>query len=279
MPSSSFHDVGRVTLICVRVGSDLFLTDERLFMQTNRFTVLSRVARSAGLLSALAALAVSSAPARAESPSPANVVRLTASATQELTQDLLIVTLQANREGTQAAEVQSGLKQILEAALTEARKSAHPQGMEVRTGSFSVQPRYNSSGRVNGWQGSAQLVLEGTDVARITQTTGRLNQLNVINVSYGLSRALREQYESALTSQAIARFKTRASQIAADFGLKGYTLGDIAVSSTDPGFEPRPYMLQAMRAKSAEMADAPLPVEPGKGSLSVTVSGQVVLTP
>ena len=77
--------------------------------------------------------------------------------------------------------------------------------MAVRTGYFSVQPRYNSSGRVNGWQGSAQLILEGTDIARITQTSGRLNQLNVINVGYGLSRALREQHESALTSQAIAR--------------------------------------------------------------------------
>lgn len=232
-------------------------------------------------LAALSAvtMAFSTMPAYAEPDSPANVVRFTASATQELTQDLLIVTLQANREGVQAAEVQAGLKQLLESALADARKSAQVQGMEVRTGAFSVQPRYNSAGRVNGWQGSAQLILEGTDVARITQTTGRLNQLNVINVSYGLSRGLREQYESSLTSQAIARFKTRASQIASDFGLKGYKLGDIAVSSTDPGFEPRPYMLQAMRAKSAEMADAPLPVEPGKGSLSVTVSGQVVLTP
>lgn len=150
--------------------------------------------------------------------------------------------------------------------------------MEVRTGAFTVQPRYNSSGRVNGWQGFAQLILEGTDVARITQTTGRLNQLNVINVSYGLSRGLREQYESSLTSQAITRFKARAAQIASDFGMKGYTLGDVSVSSTDPGFEPRPYMAKAM-AMRAEAADAPLPVEPGKGVLSVTINGQVNLKP
>jgi len=217
-------------------------------------------------------------PSHAEADAPHNVVRFATSATQELTQDLLSITLQANKEGAQAAEVQAGLKQLLEAALTEARKSAQPNGMEVRTGSFSVQPRYNSSGRVNGWQGTAQLILEGTDIARITQTSGRLNQLNVVNVGYGLSRGLREQYESALTSQAIARFKTRASQIASDFGLKGYSLGDVSVSSTEPGFEPRPYMMKAMSSR-AEMADAPLPVEPGKGVLSVTVSGQVVLKP
>lgn len=219
-----------------------------------------------------------SAASRADTGLPSNVVRFSSSATQEVNQDMMSVTLQATREGTQAAEVQAALKQMLDAALSEARKSAKEQGMEVRTGAFSVQPRYNNSGKVNGWQGIAQLILEGTDLARISQTTGRLNQLNVTNVSYGLSRGLREQYESSLTSQAIARFKTRATQIAADFGMKGYALGEVSVSSTDPGFEPRPYMVKAM-AMRAEAADAPLPVEPGKGVLSVTVNGQVTLTP
>lgn len=225
-----------------------------------------------------AALALTSAASRADTGPAHNAVRFSTSATQELTQDLLSITLQATREGSQAGEVQAGLKQVMEAALAEARKTAQSQGMEVRTGAFSVQPRYNSSGRINGWQGFAQLILEGTDITRITQATGRLNQLNVTNVSYGLSRALREQYESSLTSQAIARFKARASQIAADFGMKGYTLGEVSVSSGDPGFEPRPYLPKAM-AMRAEAADAPLPVEPGKGVLSVTVNGQVNLTP
>ncbi len=226
------------------------------------------------------ALALTSAASRADTGPSQNIVRFSTSATQEVTQDLLSITLQATREGSQAAEVQAGLKQVMEAALSEARKTAQAQGMEVRTGAFSVQPRYNSTGRINGWQGFAQLILEGTDIARITQATGRLNQLNVISVNYGLSRALREQYESSLTSQAIARFKTRASQIAADFGMKGFTLGEVSVSSTDPGFEPRPYLAKAMAmAMRAEAADAPLPVEPGKGVLSVMVNGQVNLTP
>lgn len=241
--------------------------------------MLSRAVRRQLIpVAAAASMLALALPSHAQADAPHNVVRFATTATQELTQDLLTITLQANKEGSQAAEVQAGLKQMLEAALTEARKSAQPNAMEVRTGYFSVQPRYNSSGRVNGWQGSAQLILEGTDIARITQTSGRLNQLNVVNVGYGLSRALREQYESALTSQAIARFKARASQIATDFGLKGYALSDVSVSSTEPGFEPRPYLMKAASAR-AEMADAPLPVEPGKGVLSVTVNGQVVLKP
>ncbi|MFT3856601.1 MAG: SIMPL domain-containing protein [Aquabacterium sp.] len=230
-------------------------------------------------LAAVLGAFVLNASAQTQPEPPRNAVRFAATATEEVTQDLLTITLQAFREGSQAGEVQAQLKQVLESALTEARKSAQPNGMEVRTGGFSVQPRYNNSGRITGWQGSAQLILEGTDVARIAQTSGRLNQLNVINVGYGLSRQLRERRESELTTQAIERFKTRATQIASDFGMKGYALAEVSVSSTDPGFVPRPYMAMAARAKTMEAADAPLPLEPGKGVLQVTVEGQVVLKP
>ena len=101
--------------------------------------------------------------AHAEAPRQ-NALSFSASATEEVTQDLLVVTLQATREGNQASDVQTALKQVMESALTEARKAAQGQpGIEVRTGSFSVQPRYTNAGRISGWQGSAQLVLEGTD--------------------------------------------------------------------------------------------------------------------
>lgn len=215
-------------------------------------------------------------------PDRRNVVQLSATATEELTQDQLTVTLEAVKEGSQAADVQAELKRMLDAALTEARKQAQtttPEALSVRTGSFNLYQRYNNSGKANGWQGSAQLVLSGNDATKVSQAAGKLNLLNVVNVSYGLSRSVREQHESQLTSDAIGRFKVRAAQIARDFGMKGYTLGAISVSSTEPGFEPRP-VLMAMRAKAESVsADAPLPVAPGKGVLSVTVSGEVVLTP
>ena len=216
--------------------------------------------------------------AHAEAPRQ-NALSFSASSTEEVTQDLLVVTLQATREGNQASDVQTALKQVMESALTEARKAAQGQpGIEVRTGSFSVQPRYTNAGRISGWQGSAQLVLEGTDTTRISQTAGKLTQLNVVNMQYGLSRGLRERHEAALANEAIQRFRSRASAMASAFGFKGYTLGEVSVSSTEPGFEPRPYMM-ATRAKTMEAADAALPVEPGKGRLSVSVNGQVYLTP
>ena len=148
--------------------------------------------------------------AHAGEPDRRNVVPFSATATDELTQDQLTVTLEAVKEGSQAADVQAELKRLLDAALTEARKQAQattPEALSVRTGSFNLYPRYNNTGKANGWQGSAQLVLSGNDAGKVSQAAGKLNQLNVVNVSYGLSRSVREQHESQLTTEAIGRFK------------------------------------------------------------------------
>lgn len=244
-------------------------------LQTKPFA--SRVVRPWALAMALSGLAVA---AQAQSPAvpQRNVVSLSATASQDINQDLLAVTLNVTREGNQAAEVQGQLKQVLEAALADARKSAVPQGMDVRTGAFSMYPRYNNQGRVNGWQGSAQLVLEGTDMARIAQVAGKLTALNVTGVEYGLSRATRESSESALLAQAVARYRAKAQDVAKAFGMGSFALGEVSVQSGEPGFESRPVpMLKAMRADAADAA--PLPVAPGKGTVSVTVSGSVILQP
>lgn len=205
-----------------------------------------------------------------------NVVSFSTTAQEEVTQDLLVITLQANKEGSVAAEVQASLKQQLEIALVEARKAAVPEGMEVRTGYFAINPSYSNNGRINGWQGQAQLILQGTDMARIAQTAGKLNQLNIVNVGYGVSRALRQKFQDRLTTQAIESFRSKAQSMAQAFGFAHYALGEVNVQTGEPGFEGRPMM---MMAKAAMAADAALPVEPGKGVVSATVSGQVILTP
>jgi len=235
----------------------------------------SRVARPWALAMTLSGLAVA-AQAQSQAVPQRNVVSLSATASQDINQDLLAVTLNVTREGSQAAEVQGQLKQVLEAALAEARKSAVPQGMDVRTGAFSMYPRYNNQGRVNGWQGSAQLVLE--DMARIAQVAGKLTALNVMGVEYGLSRATRESSESALLAQVVARYRAKAQDVAKAFGMGSFALGEVSVQSGEPGFESRPVpMLKAMRADAVDAA--PLPVAPGKGTVSVTVSGSVILQP
>lgn len=226
----------------------------------------------AGLLAAGVA-----GPALAQTlPVPANVVNLSASGFLEVQDDWLSMSLNTTREGSDAVTVQNQLKAALEAALSVARPAAQPLQMEVRTGQFSIYPRYSSSGKINGWQGSAELLLEGRDFGRISSTAGKIPSLTMGQVQFSLSREARQKLESDVQALAIERFKSRAAEVARGFGFAGYTLREISVSSADQGPVPVRGRVMAMEAKAA-MTDAPVPVEAGKSMVNVTVSGAVQL--
>lgn len=222
----------------------------------------------AGSLLALSATATLAA----EPPVPSGVVALTASASVEVTRDLMAVTLSATREGTDASSVQSALKQALDAALLEARGAAKPGQIDVRTGNFSMNPRYSPKGLLNGWQGTAELVIEGRDLTGIGQLAGRIQSMTIARVAQGLSREQREKAESGVTAQAIARYRAQAAEVTKQFGYSSYSVREVSVNGNEQG-GPEPMM---MRAKVfAAAADAPLPVEAGQTSVTVTVSGTV----
>lgn len=201
-----------------------------------------------------------------------NVAQLSANASLEVQQDLLSITMSTSRDGSEANAVQNQLKLALEAALAEAKKSSRPGQMDVRTGNFSLYPRYNKDGKINGWQGSAELVLEGNDFPRITATAGKIQTMTLSNVGFSLSREQRKLVENQARSQAIENFKTSAQAVAADFGFSGYTLREVSINSNEQG-PMRPRMM-AMESKAA-MSDAPIPVEAGKTTVVVNVSGSV----
>ena len=208
-------------------------------------------------------------------PPPQNVLQLQANGTVEVQQDLLMLNLTTAREGADPTVVQTQLKAALDAALTEARKNAQPGQLDVRTGNFALYPRHNREGRISGWTGTAELVLEGRDFARITQTAGRIQTMTLGGVSFGLSREQRARVESEAQAIAIERFKAKAAELARGFGFSGYTLREVSVNTNEPGFQPRMRMMaQEARAASVEAA---VPVEPGKSSVVVMVSGSVQL--
>jgi len=202
-----------------------------------------------------------------------NVAQLSASGSVEVQQDLLSISMNTTVGGSDAAAVQTQLKQALDTALAQAKQAALPVQMDVRTGNFSLYPRYGKDGKINGWQGTTELLLEGKDFSRITSTAGKIQTLTLANVSFALSREQRAKVEGEAQAQAIERFKAKAGEIAKSFGFGSYTLREVSINANDQGYPPRPRMM-AMQAK-AEMADAPIPVEAGKSTVLVNVSGSV----
>ncbi len=224
----------------------------------------------------VAATTLAAGPVQADTPPLQGVVSLSASASVEVTKDLLNIVLTTSREGQDASIVQGQLKQALDAALAEARKAAKPGQLEVQTGNFSLYPRHAPKGGISGWQGTAELVLEGKDMPAIGALTGRIGTMTVARVSYGVSRELREKVEGEVSAQAIARYRARAAEVAKQFGYTGYAIREVNVGSSEPpGFVPVP-MLRAKAMSAA--ADESLPLEAGKAQIVVNVSGTVQMT-
>ncbi|HXE22578.1 MAG TPA: SIMPL domain-containing protein [Rhodoferax sp.] len=202
-----------------------------------------------------------------------NVVQLSAQGSVEAPQDLLSISMNTARQGPDAGAVQNQLKVALDAALAQARQGARPDQMDVHTGNFNLSPRYDRDGKITGWQGSVELVLQGRDFALISATAGKIQTLTVGNVTFGLSRGQRDRMEGEAQTRAIERFKARALQIAKGFGFAGYTLREVSVNTNDQAVPPRPRMM-AMEARAA-MSD--VPVQAGNSTVLVTVSGTVQL--
>jgi predicted secreted protein len=216
--------------------------------------------------------------ARAQTAPPQGVLGLSANASIEVAKDVLAVTFSTTRDGSDANAVQAQLKQALDAALAEAKKAARPGQVDVQTGNFSLYPRYanaTGSGRaptITGWQGSAEFIVEGRDMAAIGQLTGRIATMTIARVSFRLSREASQRVESDIAAEAIAAFRAKAASYAKLFGYGGYAVREVSIATSDP--QPGPVPTLRLQSASASPADA-LSVEPGKALVTATVSGTI----
>ena len=216
--------------------------------------------------------------AHGETPPPQGVLGLSANASVEVAKDLLVVTFSTTREGADANTVQAQLKQALNAALAEAKKAARPGQVDVQTGNFSIYPRYANapgSGRaptITGWQGSAEVIVDGRDMAAIGQLTGRITTMTIARVAYRLSREASQRVEGDVVAGAITAFRAKAESYAKLFGYGAYAVREVNVSSNDQ--QPVPMAMARTQMASASPADA-LSVEPGKALVTATVSGTI----
>ena len=241
------------------------------------FPLPRSVPPTAAWLALVLSFAAPAARAQAPAPPPQGVVSLAASATVEVPNDWMTLVLSTTRDGQDAASVQSLISQALDAALAQARRSARPNELEVRTGNFALFPRYDKDGRIAGWRGSAELVLEGRDMPAIASLAARIGTMTVARVAQGLSREARDRVEGEVAAQAIARWRAKAEEIARAFGYGGYTLREVNVAASDHQ-PPMPLPMLRARAMAAPAADEPLPVEAGKGTVTVSVNGTIQLT-
>lgn len=224
-------------------------------------------------------LLCAAASAQTVAPPPVGVVDLQASAQVEVVPDLAVMTLAAERSGTDPASLTAQVSKTLEAALQQARTVP---GVQASSGGLNTQPRWktvNNQSQRDGWTVHAELILKSHDAAALGKLAGQLAQqgLMIESNSFEVSRALREREETALIESAIARFKAKATTAAHALGYAAYTLRSLQIDPLQ-GPTPPPYPMR-MRAEAAIAADsAPaVPLAAGRLPLQLNVHGSIQL--
>ena len=133
-------------------------------------------------------------------------------------------------------------------------------------------PASSRAPAITGWQGSAELLVEGRDMAAIGQLTGRITTMTIARVAYRLSREASQRVEGDVVASAIAAFRAKAESYAKLFGYGAYAVREVNVASNDQ--QPVPMAMGRVSATSLSAADA-LSVEPGKALVTATVNGTI----
>jgi predicted secreted protein len=220
-------------------------------------------------------LAVPAAAQQLVQKDPEGVVTLNTSATVKVPNDWMTVQFTTQKEGVNATAVQAALKDALGTALAQARNVAKADGhVEVQGGGFSLEPRYNAKGAVNGWTGTTSLTVEGRDMGTIAELAGNVQSMTVANLDYSVSREAREKVEGEVSAQAIARFRAKAADYARAFGYTTFAVREVNVNVDAGQPAPRPFRMKAAMASGTSDA---LPMEAGSGSVTANVNGNVQL--
>lgn len=221
-------------------------------------------------------LASAAAVAHDEPPLVYDQVDFSASAEQDVVNDLLVAELYVQEQGQRQTEVAARVNSAMQWALEQARAAA---GVKVETGQYNTYPVYaNEGATITGWRARQSLRLESTDAGAVGDLVGVLQARLVVQaIGYTVSKAARDQAEDALRAQALAQFQTRASQIAEALSRSGYRLVRLGIHAG--GDQPPMPMAYKARLAAEDSGAGPVAIEAGTQRLSVTVSGTIQLDP
>lgn len=200
------------------------------------------------------------------------VVTLDADARTRVANDEMVVSVSAERDGANVAQLNEAVLRDLNDAIAQARRNA---AIKPRLAGVYTSPMYNQ-GKPSGYRVSGQVELVSTDFVALSALAGELGQkLQLTGVSFRLTPDKRAREEQALLNAAAHAFRSKALDTARAFDFKDYDLKTMTVgrSASEPIVRMRAVAYDAMPKAAA----APMPAEGGDSDVVVSISGTVEL--
>lgn len=202
------------------------------------------------------------------------LVNIEASAVREVRQDQMEAVVFTEISQADPAQLARQINDVINTAMTTAKR--YPQVM-VSTGRQNTYPVYDDRNRqLKQWRGRAQLNLKSNDFTQLSALLAALqSRMQVENVMFSVSPALRQQTEDALLAEATQAFQKRANAIQQIWGAQRYELVNVEYRP-EGSYGPRP--MAAYRMNSAEASAIPAQqVEPGLAEIRLNAVGMIQL--
>ncbi len=223
----------------------------------------------------LLVLGLAAVPARAAEAPRYNQIRFQVERSRPVDNDRMQAVLSTTAEDDNAARLADTVNRTMDWAMKTAKARAR---VEVRSGGYHTYPVYDKD-KIRRWRATQELLLEGTDFAALGALIGQLQErLQVTAVNFSVSPARRAAAEDELIAQALDAFKQRAELVRKQFGARGYRMVDASINTAD--LHPVPMLRAASKGlgiSSAMESAAPVPVQAGTSTVTVSVGGVVEL--
>lgn len=195
-------------------------------------------------------------------------VQLDARATEEVDNDSMRASLFTEIEESDASRAAEQVNRSSREAVVQLKRYSE---LKIRTGAYRTYP-ITEKGRIVRWRSRAEIVVEGTDFARVSEAIGRVQgRMQLAGVEFFVSPTRRAEVEAQLTQTAITEFLAKAGRVAQAFKGNGFHVTEATVSS-DGAMPPHPMMARSMAESATPQFDG------GTSTVGVSVSGTVVIT-
>ncbi len=217
------------------------------------------------------------------------LVTLSANDQKQVDQDELNASLRVEVEGADARVVQDKINKVMRAAVDLVKKN---EKVTVTTGQYYVysydpapQPKSISNDDKKSllWRGSQTLDLKSKDAQAVLDLVASIQGQGFLmnGLNYGLSEDAAEAQQDSLLQGALKKIQEKAALVTKSLGKSGFDIIEVNVNGS---YMPSPMPMMRGMAKMEMMSvasdDMSAPVaEPGKTTVSMSVSARVILKP
>ncbi len=206
-------------------------------------------------------------------------LNISAKASTEIEEDLLIANLRYESEGESAKIVQDTINKKMQQALAFTKNY---KSVKTRTNNYNVHKKYvrptKNINKKQIWKGQQSLTIKGIEKKDVLTLVGKLQEMGFASngLNFTVSPEKYERAKESLLEEAINNLKKKAQRIANSLGKKEFQIKRLNINSGGRGYHRNNYAEGAKMMMSSDAISAPVAAN-GERQVMLSVSATILI--